>query len=224
MKRLVFAIVLIAVFALVTSAVYAGTASIGGTLTPDDPTMPVVFITTPNCTGQGAGSVLYVVYPFTVDTAGDYSFSVTSDAGFASMYLFEGSFDPAAAFPTCIAGSNSGNPVVFTETLATGTQYFWVIFDDTFAQVGGNYSGTVSGPGNTTLGSANCPYPLPVGSVVYNVPAGAPTFWSADLGTQNTWNLPAGDWYISEFSGDFAKVWMACEARPFWIPANAVGQ
>ena len=72
--------------------------------------------------------------------------------------------------------------------------------------------------------TASCPYPLPVGSRVYSVPAGAPTFWAASLDAQTTFNLPAGTWYISEFSGDFAKVWIACQARMVWIPANAVAR
>ncbi len=223
-KRVLFTVLILALLAVSATTIFAGTGSISGTITTGDPTMPVVFISPPNCTGQGASLVRYHVYPFTVDTSGDYTFSVTSDDSFASMYLFAGTFTPEAAFPTCIAGDNSGNPVDFTETLTAGTQYFWVIFDDTFSQLGGAYSGTVTGPGNITLGSAACPYPLPVGSVVYSVPGGAPTFWAADLATQNTWNLPAGSWYISEFSGDFAKVWMACEARPFWIPANTVSR
>jgi len=31
-------------------------------------------------------------------------------------------------------------------------------------------------------------------------------------------------WYISEFSGDFAKVWVACQASPVWVPSNAVAR
>lgn len=217
---------LVLVLAVSATTAFAGSANIGGTIVTTDPTMQVVFISTPNCTGQGASPVLYKAYPFTVDADGTYNFSVTSDGGFASMYLFEGSFNPAAAFPTCIAGSNSGNPVVFSEALTAGTTYYWVVFDDTFAQVGGNYSGTVDGPGNITIigSSVACPYPLPAGSVVYNVPAGAPAFFAADLGSQTSFDLPAGTWYISEFTGDFAKVWIACQASPVYIPANAVAR
>lgn len=69
-----------------------------------------------------------------------------------------------------------------------------------------------------------CPYPLPAGSVVYSVPAGAPAFWDADLSAQTNFSLPAGTWYISEFVGDFAKVWIACQASPIYIPSNAVAQ
>lgn len=203
----------------------AASVSFGGTIAPGDPVMDVVFITSPNCTGQGSGDVLYHLYPFTVDVSGTYDFSLTSPGGFASIYLFQGSFDPANGFPTCIAGDNSGNPVDFSEALTAGTQYYFVPFDDTFVQAGGSYSATISGPGNiyvTGLGS-DCPYPLPVGSVVYNIPAGAPAFFAADLGSGTGFNIPAGTWYVSEFSGDFAKVWIACQASPVWVPANAVG-
>lgn len=70
---------------------------------------------------------------------------------------------------------------------------------------------------------AACSYPLPADAVVYDVPAGAPTFFDANLDTKLNFDLPAGTWKISEFEGDFAKVWIACEANPVWIPSNAVG-
>lgn len=70
----------------------------------------------------------------------------------------------------------------------------------------------------------SCTYPLPADAVVYEVPAGAPAFYAADFDTKVNFDLPAGTWKISEFEGDFAKVWIACEASPVWIPRNAVGQ
>ena len=69
----------------------------------------------------------------------------------------------------------------------------------------------------------NCPYPLPTDSVVYDVPLGAPAFFAPDLQSSASFDLPAGTWKISEFDGDFAKVWIACGATPIWIPKNAVG-
>ncbi len=76
---------------------------------------------------------------------------------------------------------------------------------------------------NCVPAAVDCPYPLPSDSVVYDVPAGAPAFYDADLNTKVNFDLPAGTWKISEFSGDFAKVWISCAAEPIWIPANAVG-
>jgi hypothetical protein len=132
---------------LLAAPALADTVTIDGTITPSDPTMAVVFISSPNCTGQGVTPVLYHSYPFTVTADGTYHLEVLSDAGFASVYIFSPTFDPAAGFPTCIAGDNSGNPVEVDEALTVGTQYFAVPFDDTFDQLGGNYTLTLSGPG-----------------------------------------------------------------------------
>jgi hypothetical protein len=206
MRRiLVLLIISILIMAVGASAIFAGTASVNGT-------------------GQGASLVLYEALAFTVDADGDYDFSLTSDAGFASLYLMDSGFTPAAAFPNCLAGDNSGNPVTFTENLTAGVTYYAVPFDDTFDQLGGNYTLNVTGPGNISLGTPDCPYPLPVGSSVYNIPAGAPTFYDPNLGAQTNFNLPAGTWYISEFTGDFAKVWISCEGSPVYVPANAVAR
>ncbi len=68
-----------------------------------------------------------------------------------------------------------------------------------------------------------CSNPLPADSVVYDVPFGAPAYFNADLQSAANFSLPAGTWKISEFSGDFAKVWIACEGDPVWIPRSAVG-
>ncbi len=78
---------------------------------------------------------------------------------------------------------------------------------------------------NNAVGvSSSCPYPLPSGSVVYGIPAGAPAFFAADLSAGTGFAINAGTWYISEFSGDFAKVWVACQASPVWVPSNAVAR
>jgi hypothetical protein len=68
-----------------------------------------------------------------------------------------------------------------------------------------------------------CSNPLPSDSVVYSVPAGAPAYFAPDLQSGTNFSLPAGTWKISEFKDDFAKVWIACEANPIWIPSSAVG-
>jgi hypothetical protein len=164
-------------------SVFAGSVTTSGTITPGGPTMPVVFISPPNCTGQGASPVHYTVYPLNVDVAGVYNFSLTSDGGFASMYLFAGSFNPAAAFPTCIAGDNSGNPVTFSEALDPAVNYFVVPFDDTFGQLGGGYTLTIDGPGfpdlHLPLAAIDiCSVGIPEGSVVGEAPFGAQVYWS----------------------------------------------
>jgi len=67
-----------------------------------------------------------------------------------------------------------------------------------------------------------CTNPLPPGSVVYNVPAGALAFYAPDPNTYTGFNLPPGTWYISEFGESYAKVWIACEANPIYIPVENV--
>jgi hypothetical protein len=114
-----------------------------------DPTMPVVSISTPNCVSQGATLVHYDVYPYVTTTAGDHIFTVTGTGTLTSLYLFQDTFTPAAAFSTCIAASNQ-KPATFTESLEAGRQYYLVVFDDTFTQLGTSYTLTIDGP-NTPL-------------------------------------------------------------------------
>ena len=223
-KIALVSIVLVVIFAIAATVVYAGSASVSGTLTPGGQQEPqVAIISTPNCTGgYTAFAVLYASYAFTVDADGVYT--VTEPGTTSAVYVYQGSFDPALPASNCIAASNS-NPINFTVALTAGTQYFVAVIDDTFAQTGLSYNITITGPGNVYLGSgASCTYPLPANSVVYSIPAGAPAFYDADLATQVNFNLPAGTWHSSEFSGDFAKVWIACQAQPIWVPANAVGE
>ncbi len=223
MKRVLLVLLVAVIAAMVVSTVYAGNATFSGTLTPGGATEPVVAqISTPNCTGGTvAFSVLYAVYPFTVDATGAYTF--TEPGTESAMYVYSGSFDPNSPATNCIAATNS-NPLNLVVNLTAGTQYFVVVIEDTFEQDGMSYSISISGPGNISGGSGACPFPLPVGSTVYSIPAGAPAFFAADLGSQTGFAIPAGTWYISEFSGDFAKVWIACEANPVWVPANAVAR
>ncbi len=222
-RVLLVMLLIVVVAAAAVSVVYAGSTTLSGTLTPGGATEPVVAqISTPNCTGGTAAfSVLYAVYPFTVDATGAYTF--TEPGTESALYLYSGSFDPNSPATNCIAATNS-NPLNLVVNLTAGTQYYVVVIEDTFAQDGMSYSINISGPGNIILPAGACPYPLPAGSVVYSIPAGAPAFFSPDLASQTTFAIPAGTWYISEFSGDFAKVWIACEASPVWVPANAVAR
>lgn len=144
---------------LASAPASAGSATLNGSLAPGDPTMPVVFISTPNCTGQGVTPVLYRAVPLEVSQSGSYDFSTSSTGGYASMYLMTSAFDPAAAFPQCLAASNSGNPVQFSFALTAGTDYFVVVFDDSFEQLGGAFSLTVSGPGDILTFGQSIPVP-----------------------------------------------------------------
>ncbi len=103
-----------------------------------------------------------------------------------------------------------------------------------FASVTGNFDELVIGGGGEGgcaaiddltydyEGANACRYPLPVGASVYNVPAGALAYYAADASTYAGFNLPSGTWYISEFGESFAKVWVACDASPVWIPVENV--
>lgn len=222
-RRFILFAILILVAALGVWTAFAGSASVSGTLDGTEPKMPVVFISSPNCTSQGATMVGYHAYPFTVDADGVYTLDLAVASGNLSLYLMNASFDPAAAFPYCLSGDNA-DPISVSFALTANTTYYAVPIDDTFGQGGGSYTLTISGPGNVFIAGASsaCPNPLPPGSMVYELPAGAPAFYAADLATQTNFNIPAGHWYISEFSGDFAHLWIACEADMVWVPANAV--
>jgi len=140
---------LIALFIVIAGPVAAGSDSASGTLTPGDNTMPVVFISTPNCTGQGTFEVRYDAYSFTVDEDGTYSFSL-SGPDHISLYLHSSGFNPGNSFPTCLAADNSGS-VGFSYPLTANTTYIAVPFDDSFEQSGGSYTLTISGPGDVFL-------------------------------------------------------------------------
>lgn len=121
-----------------------------GTLSDEDPTMPVVTISPPNCTSQGVTPVHYDVIEFSHFVPGTYSFEVTSTgntgtADFASVYLYEGSFDPANGLQNCVAGDNAA-PKEITYDFLPDTPYFLVVFDDTFTQDGGDYEVVVDAP------------------------------------------------------------------------------
>lgn len=218
-----FVIVLSLIFGV--GASLAGSAAISGAIDSSDPTMDVVMITTPNCTTVFPFVVHYETHAFTVDTDGTYIFTVTDPGNNTAFYVFAGSFDPTNPVPTCVAASNT-NPITLPVTLTAGTQYFGVVIDDTFAQLGMTYTLAIDGPGAIAFGfpeATTCTYPLPQNSVLYSVPGGAPAYFNPDLQSGTNFSLPAGTWKISEFSGDFAKVWIACEAQPVWIPTAALG-
>lgn len=129
-------------------AAAAGTLNFNGTLTPGGPQEPqVAVISTPNCTGgYTAFPVLYQAFPFTVDTTGSYQFS--ESGANSAAYVYANSFNPALPADNCIAASNS-NPISgLNANLTAGTQYYFVVTDDTFTQLGLSINGSVTGPGN----------------------------------------------------------------------------
>jgi hypothetical protein len=224
-------------FILAVNSVFAGSIAFSGTF-DGDPTMNVVAISTPNCTSQGSTDVRYDAYLFTVTATGAYNFSAASTGGagtLASIYIMDSNFNPVAALGNCIAGSNNGlapaTPTTLNNVnLTAETLYYLVIFDDTFAQTTPGYNFGGNGVGDFLLGGPGeevpvgfCTNPLPSESVVRNVPLGAPAYFDARLDTRVNFDLPAGNWYVTDTSGDFAHVWIACEADLIWIPTSALG-
>lgn len=146
MKRVMTAVVGFALAAMVVvSPASAAVVTFSGTLVPGDPTMPVVFISDPDCTGQGVAEVMYHEHPITAIGDGPATFTLTSEGDVASLYLMQVGWDPAAAFPYCLAGAND-DPAVFTFDVVAGTSYVAVVFDDSFDQEGALYALTIDGP------------------------------------------------------------------------------
>lgn len=222
MKKAALVLAIVVLAAITATAVLAGTISFTGTLVPGGATEPqVALITTPNCNGGTiAFTMLYHAYRFTVDAAGVYT--VTEPGVESAVYVYAGGFDPVFPALNCIAASNT-NPISLPVNLSPGVVYTLVVVEDTFEQDGMPYNLTINGPGNISVPVDNCASALPAGSTVRSVPLGAPAYYAPDLATRVTFDLPAGTWWVTRTSGDFAQVWIACNASPVWIPVSALG-
>jgi hypothetical protein len=133
--------VVVATCVVMAGTARAATLSYSGSFDGTQPTMPVVSISTPNCTSLGGTPVGYEVIPYTPLVSGDVSFELNSDGGtgaFVSLYVYENSFDPADGLTNCVAATNNGTPPSTPATLTygatAGTPYFLVVFNDTFDQ------------------------------------------------------------------------------------------
>ncbi len=146
-RFLVGMVAVLAVLTATTTAPAGADVVFTGTIGASDPqTMPVVFISTPNCTGQGAALVGYREHLVAPGESGTFTFTLEETGSDLSLYVMADGWDPAAAFPSCIAGSNT-DPNTLTVSLDAYTRYYVVVFDDTFDQLGGSYTLTVEGPG-----------------------------------------------------------------------------
>jgi hypothetical protein len=92
--------------------------------------------------------------PFTVDTDGSYDFLSTADGWDNFLFLYVGSFDPAAQFTNAIIGNDDFPGVGVSGfdgvSLSTGITYFAVTTgfgNDDF----GAFSNSITGAGNVTL-------------------------------------------------------------------------
>lgn len=168
---------------------------------------------------------LYDYEEFTPEISGVYTYydlyeeEETIDIWFS---IYQGGFEPVDPLANCLANFDDDGQIY----LQAGVTYTIMISTLEPGEPCGCY-----GEGFAflfmTLGSGSasvdaCIYPLPTNAVVYQIPAGAPVFYQPDLATQLPWALPAGTWYITDFSGDFAHVWIACTGQQIWVPTNAV--
>jgi hypothetical protein len=148
LRALVVTAALLAPGGVLASSAGAAVDTYSGVLDSSDPTMPLVAqISTPNCTGSAnIFDVHYEVIPFTNAVGGTYTFvEQPSTTAVIAMYVMEGSFDPDDPVPTCVAASNT-NPINLSFDFTEGTDYYVVIIDDTFDQLGGSWELEVTQP------------------------------------------------------------------------------
>ncbi len=226
--RLSGVFVLLALILFSALPVSAGTATHSGVLDASDPTMPVVMISPPNCSSQGAFPVAYEATMFSVGETGVYTLSLTSTGGFASFYLYAGSFDPGNGMANCVAADNSA-PKQIVYNLVQNTTYYVVVIDDTFAQSGGSYTVQFSGPGDIYLGSASGPgcdvlMPIPATAVGGTFVADAPVYWKPGELTSPLVTIKAGNSARVlgvDASGQYYKIIWVCDF--LWVPKVTMG-
>jgi hypothetical protein len=224
-------LVLLALILFSALPVSAGTATLSGVLDASDPTMPVVFITPPNCAGQGVTPVHYEATVFSVGTTGVYTLSLTSTGPineFASFYLYAGSFDPGNGMANCVAADNS-TPKQIAYNLVQNSTYYVVVIDDQFSQPGGNYTVQFSGPGNIYIGNAGGPgcdvlMPIPATAVGGTFVADAPLYWAPGELTNPLVTIRAGNSARVlglDASGQYYKIIWVCNF--LWVPRATLG-
>lgn len=168
----------------------------------------------------------YLDVTFTVEDAGPYFATIYDDG---VLLVGGGGTFPAGSTQTVrfsIGGPDAtdGVAVAIRDSIASPDAYTFVN-DQYWTDAQGidcqNRSYTY---GASVLGNDNCSIPLPDGSLVMNVPAGALAYYEPHLDAYAGFNLPPGTWYITKTEGDFAQVWIACQANMIWIPiANIAG-
>jgi hypothetical protein len=221
----VLSLVLTALFASGVHRAAAGTFSASGVLDSSDPTLPqVALISTPNCTGgYTAFAVQYEAIQFTVTVAGTYALSETASPSTA-FYLYQGSFNPAAAAAGCLAASNT-NPLNISYPLAANTVYIVVIINDTFSQAPTNYLLTISGPGEiSVLGGCDSMISIPSTAVGATFVADAPVYWAPGKLVEPPVTLVAGKSVRAiglDSTGQYYQILFACQF--LWVPANTLG-
>jgi len=108
---------------------------------------------------SGLGPVSYHVYgPFTVDTAGDYTFDSAQTGGWDGyIFLYQDCFDPLDQLNGFVDGDDDGPGGIGTSqmldvALTTGTDYYYITTGFAAGDFG-DFVTTISGPGNVICGT-----------------------------------------------------------------------
>lgn len=167
-----------------------------------------------DCTGQSAlGPVVFEVQPFHVSASGAYDISSVQTGWDGFIFVYQGSFNPAAPNTNCLAGNDDGGGGIGTSdilglNLTAGTQYLLVT---TAFEAGedGPYTNTIEGDGTITLGALGGNVDLSItktgtvpdsGSFVYTLSA-ANAGPDAATNVTVTDTLPAGLTFVSSTCG-----------------------
>jgi hypothetical protein len=217
MKRIALCLITLLILMVAVPA-FAASSTLTGTITGNQGSTDTVDV---GCVPYNSGLVFYYeVYTIRVSEAGKYGLFDTNNGVFTAFPIVYpyGGFDPANPTANCIFADNGS-----AATFAAAGLYTLVV-STTGPGEKGNFSFTFDGPGSISFveESNACTQSLPAGSSVRPVPNGAPAYYDADPATLLPFSLPAGTWWISETSGDFAKVWIGCDANPVWISLSAV--
>lgn len=228
MKRIAFLAFLAVAFLIIgVLPAFAGTSTFTGTLTESNPVYPVGRPDNSSCNSVIddllPDKYVYQLLYVSATETGTYNYR---DIGYLDLStfdievaVFDGPFDPNNPLNNCITSMDD----IATVDLEAGKQYILAVTSYDVPTTG-DYEFSLTGPGDVVeVASDTCRYPLPDGSVVRSLPAGAPAFWSPSLEHGTGFNIPAGTWWTTGTEGDFTHLWIACQAETVWVPSNAVG-
>jgi len=173
----------------------------------------------------------YVDITAQVQDAGFYAINMWDDGNFRAGYGQDvpagGTFTVRFTIGGVILQAAAGIGVYLEDAVGfASTQTF---DSDGSAQLWSDTVGTNCANAGFTFGAAPvnapgsvCAYPLAEGTLIYSVPDGARAYYDDDPNTYTGFDLPPGTWYITEFGESFAKVWIACNGQPVYIPIENV--
>jgi len=219
-SKLIFVFLLLSLGGLGVSAVFAA-----------GPTWTVVSVDAIDCAGSATQFSMELAG--VTDPSSNYWRTIV-DAG-GNRYMDENAGNPSAAdngpYSWSLYNSSSAGPVTATFPLPNDTPITVQLLLTngsggpavsgaivTFDKCNG---GVVTSIVPLPLAGA-CADPLPTDAVIHSLPQGAPAFYAADLATATGFSIPVGTWYVTQTSGDFTQLWIACQANRVWVPSNAV--